>query len=55
MPVCNYLKRGLRYIIKGIPEKNIRANIAYLLPNQRLIDKRIVVHQFIFIRNCHTV
>lgn len=43
MPVCNYLKRGLRYIIKGIPEKNIRANIAYLLPNQRLIDKRIVV------------
>ena len=43
MSICNYLKRGIRYIINGIPEKHIKVDIAYLLPNQRLADKRIVI------------
>lgn len=43
MSIRNYLKRGFQYIINGIPEKHIKVDIAYLLPNQRLADKRIVI------------
>ena len=38
-----YLKRGARFIIKGVPTKNITAHIAYLQPDGRLKGKKIIV------------
>ena len=43
MSIHNYLKRGFKYIISGVPEKKISANIQYLYPNQRLAGKHIVI------------
>lgn len=43
MSVRDYLKRGVKYVISGIPEKKISANIQYLFPDQRLIGKHIVI------------
>lgn len=43
MSICNYIKRGIRYIISGIPEKIVTANISYLYPNQRLVNKRLII------------
>lgn len=37
------LKRALRYILKGIPVKDVTANIAYLKPDDRLAGKKIIV------------
>lgn len=37
------LKRALRYILRGIPVKNIAANITYLKPDNRLAGKKIIV------------
>lgn len=37
------LKRALRYILRGVPVKNIAANITYLKPDGRLAGKKIIV------------
>lgn len=38
-----YLKRGIRFILRGTPIKKISANISYLSPNARLIGKKIII------------
>ena len=43
MALKEYLKRGLHYIIKGVPVKNITAEISYLKPSGRLSGKKIIV------------
>ena len=43
MSFKQYLKRGTRFIIKGVPTKNITAHIAYLQPDGRLKGKKIIV------------
>ena len=43
MSFKQYLKRGARFIIKGVPTKNITAHISYLQPNGRLKGKKIIV------------
>ena len=43
MSFKQYLKRGARFIIKGVPTKNITAHIAYLQPEGRLKGKKIIV------------
>ena len=43
MSFKQYLKRGARFIIKGVPTKNITAHIAYLQPDGRLKGKKIIV------------
>ena len=37
------LKRALGYILRGVPVKNIAANITYLKPDGRLAGKKIIV------------
>ena len=43
MGLKTYIKRGLQYIIRGIPTNYISANISYLQPNKRLEGKKIVI------------
>ena len=43
MSFKQYLKRWARFIIKGVPTKNITAHIAYLQPEGRLKGKKIIV------------
>lgn len=43
MSYKQYLKRGAKYILRGVPVKNITANISYLQPNCRLAGKKIIV------------
>lgn len=43
MSFKQYLKRGAKFIIKGVPTKNITAHIAYLQPDGRLRGKKIIV------------
>lgn len=43
MSYKQYLKRGAKYILRGVPVKNITANISYLQPNSRLAGKKIIV------------
>lgn len=43
MSYKQYLKRGALYILRGVPVKNITANISYLQPNDRLTGKKIIV------------
>lgn len=43
MSVRSYLRRGVRFIFKGIPVKNIKAEISYLEPNGRLVGKKIII------------
>lgn len=43
MELKSYISRGIKYIIKGQPIKNIRADISYLQPNGLLTGKKIVV------------
>lgn len=43
MSVKSYLRRGIRFIIKGIPVKSIKAEISYLAPNGRLVGKKIII------------
>lgn len=39
MALKEYLKRGLRFIIKGVPVKNITPTIVTLAPNELLKDR----------------
>lgn len=43
MSLRQYVKRGIKYVLNGIPEKNITADISYLQPNARLAGKKIIV------------
>lgn len=43
MSLKTYLKRGFRYILHGVPNKIIKAEISTLSPNERLKDKRILI------------
>lgn len=43
MSYKQYLKRGAKYILRGVPIKNITANISYLQPENRLARKKIIV------------
>lgn len=43
MSYKQYLKRSAKYILRGVPVKNITANISYLQPNNRLAGKKIIV------------
>ena len=43
MSFKQYLKRGVRYVVRGVPVKNITAHISYLQPNGRLAGKKIIV------------
>ena len=43
MSLKQYILRGIRWIVRGVPEKNFTASISYLSPNNRLIGKKIIV------------
>lgn len=43
MSYKQYIKRGLKYVLSGIPVKNVTANISYLQPNERLSGRKIIV------------
>lgn len=43
MSLKQYVKRGIYYMIKGIPVKEVRADITYLSPNKVLIGKKVVI------------
>ncbi|WP_295432448.1 SDR family oxidoreductase [uncultured Prevotella sp.] len=43
MSYKQYLKRSAKYILRGVPVKNITASISYLQPNSRLAGKKIIV------------
>ena len=42
MSLKQYLKRGCKFILDGVPVKNITANIVYLQPDGRLSGKKII-------------
>lgn len=43
MSIKTYLKRGLTYVIKGVPQKHVTAQITYSSPNERLKGKKIII------------
>lgn len=43
MSYKQYIKRGLKYILEGMPIQHISANISYLQPDKRLLGKKIIV------------
>ena len=43
MSIKECIKRGLRYIIKGVPQKHITASISYSSPSEKLKGKNIIV------------
>lgn len=43
MSYKQYIKRGLKYILNGMPIQNITANISYLQPDNRLTSRKIIV------------
>lgn len=43
MSIKECIKRGLRYIIKGVPQKHIIASISYSSPSEKLKGKNIIV------------
>ena len=43
MSVKQYIKRGLRFVLFGVPVKNIRADISYSQPNLRLQGRKIII------------
>ncbi len=43
MRILSYIKRGVRFILSGVPEKNITAAISYSSPNERLLGKKVIV------------
>lgn len=36
MSIKNYVKRGIKFIFNGVPEKKVYAKISYLAPNEML-------------------
>lgn len=43
MSIKSYLRRGLEYVMTGVPVKQINASISYLNPSQKLVGNNIVV------------
>lgn len=43
MSLREYLKRGIRYVISGIPQKNVTANICSITQNELLKNKTALV------------
>lgn len=43
MSLKQYLKRGFKFILHGVPVKNVTASISYLQPCGRLSGKKIIV------------
>lgn len=43
MSLKEYIRRGARFILRGVPVKNITAEISYLQPCGRLAGKKIIV------------
>lgn len=43
MNLSKYLKRGIQYVLHGVPNKTIKAEISYLSSNGRLKDKKIII------------
>lgn len=43
MSYRQYIKRGIKYVLNGMPIQNISANISYLQPDKRLSGKKIIV------------
>lgn len=43
MSFFQYIKRGTKYILHGVPTKNITAEISYLQPNKHLVNKKIII------------
>lgn len=43
MSLKKYLKRGISYIIHGVPIKNVHPSIFYLKANHRLDNKKIII------------
>lgn len=41
--IITYIKRGLRYVLTGMPVRHISANISLLNPNSNLIGKKILI------------
>ena len=43
MELFNVIKRGLYYIVRGVPNIQTYANISYLSPTEKLLGKKIIV------------
>lgn len=43
MSIKSYLKRGITFVLKGIPQKNITASISYTSSSNKLNGKNIIV------------
>lgn len=43
MSVKTYIRRGIQFILRGTPIKNIKAEISYLFPNNTLQGKKIII------------
>lgn len=43
MSLKQYILRGIRWIVRGVPVKNVSASLSYLAPNNRLSGKKIIV------------
>lgn len=43
MSLINYIKRGFKYVLHGIPTTNVTANITYSSPHETLYGKKIIV------------
>lgn len=43
MSIIKYLKRALVYILHGVPQKNVYANIAYLAPSEMLNGRSALI------------
>lgn len=39
MTIGNYIMRGLKFIISGVPERRVTAQISYLAPNEMLVGR----------------
>ena len=39
MTIRNYIMRGLKFIISGVPERRVTAQISYLAPNELLVGR----------------
>ncbi|MCR4768933.1 MAG: SDR family oxidoreductase [Bacteroidaceae bacterium] len=43
MSIKTYIKRGLEYVLSGVPVKYTNSTIAYLEPSNKLKDKKIII------------
>ncbi|MGN1420906.1 MAG: SDR family NAD(P)-dependent oxidoreductase [Eubacterium sp.] len=43
MGIKNYIKRGIKYIIYGVPNKEIKTDLYFLNPNERLKERVVLI------------